>query len=122
MTRSRGQGEVGATGFGMLPHLRSIDKKSLHCVYVLDGFHIMARLRKAIDEVCTGSVRPLKAGGYEPVLKDGRWLLLKRRESLSEKLGVHFAELLQYNLKIVRALLLKEDFGATRFHALDALP
>ena len=44
------------------------------------------------------------------MLKDSRWLLLKRPENLSEKQELRLAELVQYNLKTVRAYLLKEDF------------
>jgi transposase len=92
------------------PYLRVIAKKAGQAVHVLDRFHIMAHLSKAIDEVRAGEVKALKAGGYEPVLKDSRWLLLKRPENLSEKQEIRLAELLQYNLKSVRAYLLKEDF------------
>ena len=92
------------------PYLRVIAKKAGQAVHVLDRFHIMAHLSKAIDEVRAGEAKALKAGGYEPVLKDSRWLLLKRPENLSEKQEIRLAELLQYNLKSVRAYLLKEDF------------
>jgi transposase len=92
------------------PYLKVIAKKAAQAVHVLDRFHIMAHLSKAIDEVRASEVKALKAGGYEPVLKDGRWLLLKRPENLSEKQEIRLAELLQYNLKTVRAYLLKEDF------------
>lgn len=81
---------------------------------MLDRFHIMAHLSKAIDEARAGEVKALKASGYEPVLKDSRWLLLERPENLGEKQEIRLAELLQYNLnlklKSVRAYLLKEDF------------
>ena len=48
--------------------------------------------------------------GYDPVLKSSRWLLLKRPENLTEKQEPRLAELLQYNLRSVRAYLLREDF------------
>jgi transposase len=67
------------------PYLRVIAKKAGQAVHVLDRFHIMAHMSKAIDEVRAAEVKTLKAGGYEPVLKDSRWLLLKRPENLSEK-------------------------------------
>jgi transposase len=92
------------------PYLRVIAKKAGQAVHVLDRFHIMSHLSKAIDEVRASEVKALKAGGYEPVLKDSRWLLLKRPENLSEKQEIRLAELVQYNLKTVRAYLLKEDF------------
>jgi transposase len=92
------------------PYLRVIAKKAGQAVHVLDRFHIMAHLSKAIDEVRAQEAKALKAKGYEPVLKDSRWLLLKRPERLSEKQETRLAELLQYNLRTVRAYLLKEDF------------
>jgi transposase len=44
------------------------------------------------------------------VLTQTRWLLLKRRENLSDQQETRLAELLRYNLKSVRAYLLKEQF------------
>ena len=70
----------------------------------------MAKMRKALDEVRAQESKALVAKGYEPVLKHTRWLLLKRPENLSEKQEPKLAELLQYNLRSVRAYLLKEDF------------
>jgi transposase len=92
------------------PYLRVIAKKAGQAVHVLDRFHIMAHMSKAIDEVRATEAKALKADGYEPVLKDSRWLLLKRPENLSEKQETRLADLVQYNLKTVRAYLLKEQF------------
>ena len=39
-----------------------------------------------------------------------RWCLLKRPENLTEKQTVKLSELLRYNLRTVRAYLLREDF------------
>lgn len=92
------------------PYLKVVAKKAAHAIHILDRFHIMAHLSKAIDEVRAQEVKTLQAKGYEPVLKKTRWLLLKRPENLTEKQGSRLAELLQYNLRAVRAYLLKEDF------------
>ncbi len=92
------------------PYLKVIAKKVGQAVHVLDRFHIMANLSKAIDEVRTTEARDLKAKGYEPVLTKTRWLLLKRPENLSKKQESKLADLLRYNLKSVRSYLLKEDF------------
>lgn len=77
---------------------------------MLDRFHIMSQMSKAIDEVRAKEARELRAKGYEPVLKASRWLLLKRPENLTEKQEVRLAELLRYNLKAVRSYLLREHF------------
>lgn len=92
------------------PYLRVIAKKAGAAIHVLDRFHIMAKMGKAIDEVRAKESKELAAKGYEPVLKRTRWLLLKRPENLTEKQEPKLAELLQYNLRSVRAYLLKEDF------------
>ena len=52
----------------------------------------------------------LKRKGYEPILKFARWCLLKRPENLTETQEVKLADLLRYNLRSIRAYLLKEDF------------
>ena len=44
------------------------------------------------------------------MLKKKRWCLLKRPENLTDKQRVSLRELLGYNLKSVRAYLLKEEF------------
>ena len=76
----------------------------------LDRFHIVAKLNKAIDEIRAGEHRQLEKDGYEPLLKHARWCLLKRPENLTEKQETKLSDLLRYNLKSVRAYLLKEDF------------
>jgi transposase len=92
------------------PYLKVIAKKAGHAVHILDRFHIMAHFSKALDEVRAGEVKELKAKGYEPILTKARWLLLKRPENLTEKQESKLADLLQYNLKSMRAYLLKEEF------------
>jgi transposase len=92
------------------PYLKVIARKAAGAVQVLDRFHIMAHLSKAIDEVRAKEAKRLKAAGYEPVLTGTRFCLLKRPENLTEGQEVKLAELLRYNLRTVRAYLLKEDF------------
>ena len=91
-------------------YLKVIAKKAAQAVHVLDRFHIMTHLSKAIDKVRAEETRMLKAEGYEPILTKTRWLLLKRPENLTEKQEIKLADLLQYNLRSVRAYLLKEEF------------
>ncbi len=91
-------------------YLNVIAEQLKKAVHVLDRFHIMKKMGEAIDEVRRGEARRLKKDGYEPVLKQSRWCLLKRPENLTEKQTVKLAELLQYNLQSVRSYLLREDF------------
>ena len=93
------------------PYLKVIKKKVPQALHILDRFHIVANLNKAIDEVRAGEHRKLQEDGYEPVLKKSRWCLLKRKENLTEKQAIKLKELLAYNLKSVRAYLLKEEFN-----------
>lgn len=92
------------------PYLKVIAKKAGHAIHVLDRFHIMQKMNKAIDEVRASEARQMKADGYEEVLKHSRWCLLKRLENRTDKQTVKLAELLKYNLRSVRAHLLREDF------------
>lgn len=94
------------------PYLRVLAKKAGGAIHVLDRFHIMSMLNKAIDVVRAKEARRMKAEGYEPILKNSRWCLLKRPENLTEKQEVKLSDLVRYNLASVRAYLLKEDFQA----------
>ena len=91
-------------------YLKVIAKKAAQAIHVLDRFHIMMHMNKAIDEVRAGESKELVRQGYEPVLKKSRWLLLKRPENLQDAQQASLAELLQYNLKSVKSYLLKEQF------------
>jgi len=91
-------------------YLKVIAKKASQAIHILDRFHIMQKMSKAIDKVRAAEVKQLLADGYEPILKGCRWLLLKRPENLSDYQAVKLKDLLQYNLKSVRSHLMKEDF------------
>lgn len=92
------------------PYLNVIRKRAGEAVHVLDRYHIMSNMNKAINEIRSGEARQMKADGYEQILKHSRWCLLKRPENLTDKQTVKLKELLKYNLRSVRAYLLKEDF------------
>lgn len=90
--------------------LKVVAKKASEAIHILDRFHIMSHLNKAIDEVRAAEAKELVRQGYEPVLKKTRWLLLKRPENLTAQQDLSLRNLLQYNLKAVRSYLLKEEF------------
>lgn len=92
------------------PYLQVIEQRVAQAVHILDRFHIVARLNRALDEVRANEHRRMKAAGREPVLTKTRWLLLKRPENLTQKQEPKLRELLKYNLQSVRAYLLKEEF------------
>lgn len=91
-------------------YLNVIAERASQAVHVLDRFHIMRLLNKAIDEVRRGEVKRLARDGYEPVLKHSRRCLLKRKENRTKGQTVKLKELLQYNLQSVKAHLQREDF------------
>ena len=90
--------------------MKVIKERIGQAVHILDRFHIVARLNKALDEVRAQEHRKMKEEGYEPLLTKSRWLLLKRGRNLTEKQEVKLRDLIQYNLKSIRAYFLKEDF------------
>jgi transposase len=65
---------------------------------------------EAIDEVRREEARRMKEQGYQPVLRHARWCLLKRPENMTQGQATKLAELLSYNLRSVRAYLLREEF------------
>jgi transposase len=92
------------------PYLSVIAQRAGKAVHVLDRYHVMAKMNKAIDEVRAGEARRLKADGYEPVLKHSRWCFLKRPENLTDRQTMNLAEVLKYNLQSVRSYLHKGEF------------
>jgi transposase len=91
-------------------YLKVIRERAGDAVHVLDRYHIMARLNKAIDEVRADEARRMMEDGYEPILKHSRWCLLKRPVNLTGKQVVKLKELMEYNLAAIRAYLLREEF------------
>ena len=91
------------------PYLDVLAELASGAIHVLDRYHLVARLNKALDEVRAEEVKRLKADGYEPVLKHARWCLLKRPENRTDKQTVKLQEILKYNLRTVRGFLHKED-------------
>jgi transposase len=92
------------------PYLKVIREKCSEALHILDRFHIVAKMNKAVDEVRAGESRRMAREGFVPVLKKSRWLLLKRQENLKTEQRFRLRDLLRYNLKTVRAYILKEAF------------
>jgi transposase len=90
------------------PYRKVIREKCSNALHILDRFHIVAKMNKALDEVRADESRRMHREGRMLVLKKSRWLLLKREENLGEEQRFRLRDLLRYNLKTVRAYLLKE--------------
>jgi transposase len=92
------------------PYLKVLAERTGGAIHVLDRFHIMKQLGKAIDDIRAAEAKRLRSDGYEPLLTHSRWCLLKRPENLTDRQTVKLDELLKYNLQSVRAYLHREDF------------
>lgn len=66
------------------PYLLVVAEKARQALNILDRFHIMSHMNKAIDKVRATETRTLKAKGKNPVLTSSRWCLLKRAENCTE--------------------------------------
>jgi transposase len=64
------------------PSLKVIREKCSEALHILDGFHIVAKMNKALDEVRAGESRRMAMEGLTRVLEKSGWLLLKREENL----------------------------------------
>jgi transposase len=92
------------------PYLRVIREKCSQALHILDRFHIVAKMNQALDDVRAAESRKMAQEGHEPLLKNSRWCVLKRKANLTGTQKFRLRDLLRYNLQTVRAYLLKEDF------------
>lgn len=81
-----------------------------NAVHILDRFHIVMNLNKAVDNVRRAEVKKLQKEGKPAYLKNSRWLFLKRKTRVRGKSRTRLRELLDMNLRTVKAYLFKEDF------------
>ncbi len=93
------------------PYLKVIGRKVPHVLHVLDRFHIVQHLNKAVNQVRVDEVKQLKEDGYdEEVLRRTKYCFLKNPENLTDRQQVKLDDVLEYDLKSVRAYQLKESF------------
>jgi transposase len=92
------------------PYLKLIRERCSGALHILDRFHIVANMNKALDQVRADEAGRMRRENRDPFLKKSRWLLLRRSENLADEQHFRLRDLLLYNLKTVRAYLLKEAF------------
>ena len=93
------------------PYLKVIRRHAGQALNVLDKFHIVAHLNKAVDETRRLDAAELRRQGDKVTLKHTRWCLLKRPRNLTTKQEGRLRDLLRLNLRTARAYILKEDFN-----------
>jgi transposase len=91
-------------------YLTVIAKRIPDALNILDRFHIVQKLNKALDKVRAAETKRLILEGYENILKHTKYCFLKNKENLTPKQEIKLTDVLQYDLKSVRAFLLKESF------------
>jgi len=92
-------------------YIKVIQKKAPNALHILDRFHIVQNLGKAINKVRAAEIKDLSRNGYDTeVLKRTKYCFLKNEENLTDNQRTKLADVLQYDLKSVRAYLLKESF------------
>lgn len=113
--RQRGQDMIGPIRYVCSDmwqaYRKVIERKLPGALHILDRYHIVANLNKALDQVRAEEARRLKAEGWE-VLKGARWLLLRRRKRLDGKQRHKLHQILQWDLRTVRAYILVDSLQA----------
>ena len=92
------------------PYLKVIRKKAPQALNILDRFHIMKKFNEAIDNTRRQEAKELEKDGHERILKHSRWCFLKNKKNQSESQLAKLKELIKYNLKSVKCMLLREAF------------
>jgi transposase len=116
--RTTRRGEEFRFSFGNFRRPGLTPAKCSEALHILDRFHLVAKMNKALDEVRAGESRRMAREGLIPVLKKSRWLLLKRQENLKTERRFRLRDLLRYNLKTVREYLLRAYFLKEAFQQL----
>ena len=91
------------------PYLNVVGQLLGESVHILDRFHIVANLNKALDQVRAAEAKELAKNGFDS-LKHTKYCFLKNPENLTAQQKLKLNEVLKLGLKSVRAYLLKESF------------
>jgi transposase len=94
------------------PYLRAISTALSKATHILDRFHIVQKLNKALDLIRAEEARDLRHQGKGELLTHTKYCFLKNPENLTPNQKLRLKDVLCYKLKSVRAYLLKESFQA----------
>jgi transposase len=92
------------------PYLSVIAKKAGHALHILDRFHIVSHLNKAVDEVRRAESTRLRGKPLAAKLKKMRWQLLRRGSRVRGQARIKLQGLLASKMATGRAWDLKECF------------
>ena len=92
------------------PYLLVIARKAGHALHILDRFHIVQHLNKAVDEVRRAESTRLRGKPLAAKLKKMRWKLLRRGSRVRGHARIKLYALLESKMATGRAWDLKECF------------
>jgi transposase len=92
------------------PYLSVIAKKAGHAVHILDRFHIVQHLNKAVDEVRRAESTRLKGKPLAARLKKMRWSLLRKGSRVRGQVRIKINGILASKMETGRAWELKDCF------------
>ena len=92
------------------PYLSVMAKKAGHALHILDRFHIVSHLNKAVDEVRRAESTRLRGKPLAAKLKKMRWQLLRRGSRVRGQARIKLHGLLASKMATGRAWDLKECF------------
>jgi transposase len=92
------------------PYLAVMAKQVGHALHILDRFHIVQNLNKALDQVRRAESTRLRGQPLAAKLKKMRWKLLRRGSRVRGRARLKLEGLLQSKLATGRAWQLKESF------------
>jgi transposase len=109
--RRKLQGVVSDLGY-----LAIIIARLPHAVHILDRFHIVQWVNRALDELRRRLFSAAPRDALGSALKVKKWLLLSAHENLEHKDKLLLNELMEQNLPLYRGYLLKEQLRALLRH------
>lgn len=91
------------------PYVKVLRKKLPKAALVYDHFHVSKAIHTAIDEIRRRLQNQMSKEDRD-IIKGKRWVLLRARETLSDRQEVSLQELMEINKELAEAYILKEDF------------
>lgn len=92
------------------PYLKVIKKKATNALQILDRFHIMKKFNEAIDEIRREEMSKFAGEKKDSPLYRSRWGLLKKPANWTHTQATKMKDLLNSNLRSIKAFLLREEF------------